>query len=66
MALTPLILVAVVDAWVYQDVTRRAATGRPVEARIGGLVIDTPAAWLTGCVVLLFLFWPMYWLARKY
>jgi len=62
----PLIAVALVDAWVYQDVTRRAAMSRPVEVRIGGLVIDTPAAWITGCLVLSFIFLPMYWIARRY
>jgi len=66
VALAPLVLVAVLVAWIYQDVTRRAAEGRPVVARLGGLELDTPVTWLTGCIVLGVVFVPLYAVARRY
>ena len=64
-ALAPLAVVALIDAWIYDDANRRAAAGRPVTARIGNLVIGTPNAWLIGSMVLFWFVWPLYWTARR-
>ena len=66
VTLAPLALVAILDLWVFQEATRRAADGCPVRARVGQVVIETPAAWLVGCTVLTVVFLPMYCVARRY
>jgi hypothetical protein len=55
-----LILVVAADVWVYLDARCFAAAGSPVFLRVGAFTIDTPVAWLVGCVVLWIFFFPMY------
>ena len=67
-AVAPLLVVAVVialDCWVYVDAKQRDEQGRPVIFRAGALVIDTPLAWLVGCLLLCILFLPLYASSRK-
>jgi hypothetical protein len=66
-ALVPVFVVAVIlaiDLWVYLDAKRQVARGAPVEFRIGALVIDTPAIWFLGCLVLWIIFFPIYLVSR--
>lgn len=53
------------DAWVYLDARAHVAAGRPVVARIGSVILETPQQWLTGCAVALFLFLPAYITTRE-
>jgi hypothetical protein len=65
--LAPVILVLVilaVDLWIYKDAKARSGSGRPVFVRIGSITIDTPDAWLAGCLLLSLVFIPLYLLAR--
>lgn len=66
-ALVPLWVLALglaVDAWVWTDASRRAAQGRPVVFRSGSFVVDTPAMWLVGCLLLWVVFLPLYLQSR--
>lgn len=68
VALVPLsLLVAIlaIDSWVYSDAKLRCERGRPVVFRAGSLVIDTPATWLLGCLVLWIIFFPLYMTNRR-
>lgn len=68
-ALVPLVDLAAgiaIDAWVYVDARRHAERGMAVTFRSGSLVVDTPAMWLLGCLVLWILFLPLYLTARSY
>jgi hypothetical protein len=60
-----LVLIVVIDGWVYLDAQRRAEARRPVVASIGSLVLETPTAWLVACLLLWVLFFPMYLVARS-
>ncbi len=60
-----IVVVAATDVWVYVDAQRCAAAGSPVYLRIGGFAIDTPVAWLVGCVVLWIFLFPMYVVSRS-
>ncbi len=60
-----LVVVVVLDVWVYLDAQARASKGRPVVASIGSLALETPGAWLLACLVLWILFFPMYLVARS-
>ena len=63
LALAPLIVLALgiaIDLWVYADATQRAEDGRPVVLRAGAFVIDSPAAWTVGCLLLWIVFFPLY------
>ncbi len=64
-ALAPLVVLVATDAWVYLDARRWAADGSPVFVRIAGLSIETPGAWLAGCVLLWIFFFPMYLVSRR-
>jgi hypothetical protein len=67
MALVPLLavlLIVTIDLWVYDDARKRRDRGRPVVAAIGSLIVDTPEAWLAGCLVLSIIFVPLYMRAR--
>jgi hypothetical protein len=64
-SLALLVLVVVLDVWVYVDAQRRIDARRPVVASIGTLVLETPAAWFFACLVLWVLFFPMYLVARS-
>jgi hypothetical protein len=66
-ALAPLVVllaILAIDLWVYGDARERRDSGRPVVAAIGSLIIDTPEAWLAGCLVLSIVFIPLYLAAR--
>ena len=60
-----LVLVVILDAWVYVDAQRRSNARRPVVASIGTLVLETATAWLLACLLLWVLFFPMYLVARS-
>ncbi len=60
-----LIMVVILDAWVFVDAQRRAQARRPVVASIGSLVLKTPTAWLLACLLVWVLFFPMYLVARS-
>ena len=67
-ALAPLaVLLAIlaIDLWVYNDARERRDNGRPVVAVIGSLTVNTPGAWLAGCLVLSIVFIPLYLAARE-
>ena len=67
-ALAPVILLLViltVDVWVYKDARERRDSGRTVVVTIGSITIDTPEAWLAGCVVVSLMFIPLYLVARE-
>jgi hypothetical protein len=67
-ALLPLIVllaILAIDLWVYSDARQRRDIGRPVVGAIGSLRIDTPEAWLAGCLLLSIVFIPLYVAARN-
>jgi hypothetical protein len=67
-ALAPLVVVLVVlmiDAWVYQDAKRWAEHGTPVVFRAANFVVDTPLKWFAWCVVLWIVFFPAYLVSRS-
>jgi hypothetical protein len=66
-ALVPILVllpVLATDLWVYADAKAHDERGTPVVASIGSLVVDTPAAWFFGCLLLWVLFFPLY-IARR-
>ena len=68
MAALPLIVLAGVlgiDLWVLSDATARADRGDPVVASIGSLTIDRPGTWFVACLLLAFLFIPLYVASRN-
>jgi hypothetical protein len=67
-ALAPVLVILViltVDAWVYVDAKRYVDHGTPVVFRSGNLVIDSPASWFIGCLVLWIIFFPLYMTSRR-
>jgi hypothetical protein len=65
ISLAVLAVIVAADIWVYVDAKRCVAAGSPVFLRIGGLTIDTPVAWLLGCVIVWIFFFPMYFVNRS-
>jgi hypothetical protein len=66
-ALVPVLLVLVIvtiDLWVYADSKQRADQGAPVVVQIGAFVVETPATWFVGCLLLWILFFPLYMVSR--
>ena len=66
-ALVPVLVVLVIvaiDAWVYADSKQRADQGAPVVVRIGAFVVETPATWFVGCLLLWILLFPLYMVNR--
>jgi hypothetical protein len=64
----PLIALAILCAtcaWVYRDAKANQVAGTPVIFRSGSLCIDTPEAWSISCLVLFFVFLPLYLAARS-
>ena len=55
-----LIILLAVDAWIYADAMERVRQGRPVSVALGSLRLQTPAAWLLGCLTLWVVFVPLY------
>ena len=49
----------------YKDAGERRDSGRTVVVTIGSITIDTPEAWLAGCVVLSVVCIPLYFVARE-
>lgn len=67
LALLPLVVllaILAIDLLVYDDAKKRRDSRRPVVAAIGSFRIDTPEAWLAGCLVLSIVFIPLYLAAR--
>lgn len=65
-ALVSLAVVVGLDACVYVDAARRQGTARQVSVTVAGrLTIDSPVAWLVGCVVLFVVVFPLYLVARS-
>lgn len=60
-----LLAILTVAMWVYRDAREHRDSGRPVAITIGSLTIDTPEAWLTGCLVFSIVFIPIYLVARQ-
>jgi hypothetical protein len=65
LPLTVLLAIVTIDLWVYTDARKRRDNGRPVVVAIGSLTIDSPEAWLAGCLLLSILFTPLYLAARN-
>jgi len=65
LGLLPLLVIAVADAWVYADASARQRAWREVTARFLSMDVETPKAWLFGCVVLFLIFFPAYLVARR-
>jgi hypothetical protein len=61
-----LVLLAVLatDVWVYGDAKANAERGTPVVFSLGTFEIDTPLAWLLGCLLLWVVFFPLYMTRR--
>jgi hypothetical protein len=52
----PVVMLFANDLWVYMDARRCADEGTPVVLRMGAVVIERPAAWFVGCLVLWIIF----------
>jgi hypothetical protein len=48
------------DFWVLTDARTRAKQGKPAQANIGNLRLNTPEAWFLACVALWPIFLPLY------
>ena len=59
------LVVLLLNLWVYRDAKRCADEGAPVVLRMGGFVVATPAMWLLGCLVLWIFFFPLYVVSRS-
>jgi cytochrome c oxidase assembly factor CtaG len=61
-----LVLLAVLatDVWVYGDAKANTERGTPVVFSLGTFEIDTPLAWLLGCLLLWIVFFPLYMTRR--
>jgi len=57
--------VVIADIWVYLDARARRTARNDVTATLFALEIETPEAWLLGCVVLFLVFFPLYLVARR-
>lgn len=64
-ALAPLLVIVALDFWVYVDAREHHTHGREVVARVGSVHIDRPQKWVTGCVVLFIVMFPLYLVARR-
>lgn len=62
--LVPVALTLVADAWVYRDARLRQVAGHEPTVQIGMLRVDSPEAWLVGCLVMFALAFPLYLIAR--
>jgi hypothetical protein len=64
MPLIVLLAILTIDVWIYTDARNRRDNHRPVVAALGSLRVDTPEAWLAGCLLLSIVFIPLYLAAR--
>ncbi len=53
------------DTIAHADARSRQGTGREPGVRIGSLQVNSPEAWVIGCVVLFVIVFPMYLVARR-
>jgi hypothetical protein len=63
IALAPILVLSVVvaiDLWVYADARALSERGTPEVFSTDFLTVDTPAAWLIGCLLLNIVFLPLY------
>jgi len=58
-------MVVAIGLWVYADATRHEQRGDPVVFKVGSFVLDTPAAWCVGCLLLFVVFVPLYVTSRS-
>ena len=63
--LTLLVVVGIVDLWIFLEARGRQARGQEVIATIGAVTIPTPEQWLLGCIVLWVFAVPLYLVARS-
>lgn len=59
-----ILAILAIDLWVYADAKRCADEGTPVVLRLGAFVVQTPAMWFVGCLVLWIVFFPLYVVSR--
>ena len=62
--LSVLAILVAICAWVYRDAKAARTAGTPVLFQAGSLRIDTLEAWSISCLVLFFVFLPLYLAAR--
>jgi hypothetical protein len=58
-------LVVAIDLWVYIDAKALFERGSPVVFITDFVTIGSPAAWLTGCLLLGVVFIPLYIMTRR-
>lgn len=61
-----LVVILATDLGVYADAKAHSERGTPIVFAIGGITVDTPAAWFIGCLVLWILFFPLYMTQRRH
>jgi len=59
------LFVVALGLWVYADATRHEQRGNPVVFKAGSFVLDTPAAWCVGCLLVFVVFVPLYVVSRS-
>ena len=67
-ALVPLlaiVLVVAVDGWVLADAKAHEARGTPVVFSNDFVTLDTPIAWVLGCLILFIVVVPLYLTVRR-
>jgi hypothetical protein len=65
VTLVALVILVILDWWVYADAHARKRARDPVEVQLGAFEIDAPRVWLAGCIVLFVVFFPLYLVARR-
>jgi hypothetical protein len=60
-----LLLLAAIDVWVYLDASALARRGTPVVFSTGSFMLDTPAGWFLGCLIVFVFFFPLYITSRN-
>lgn len=59
------VLLVATDVWVFQDAKARSDEGNPVVFSTGNLTLESPAAWMLGCLLAWVIFVPLYLRARR-
>ena len=57
-------MIDAIDVWLYLDAKRCAEEGAPLVLRVGAFVVDTPATWFAGCLLMWIVFFPLYLMSR--
>jgi hypothetical protein len=65
VTLVAVIILVILDWWVYVDAQARKRARNPVEVQLGAFEIDAPQLWLAGCIALFVVFFPLYLVARR-